>query len=194
MSPLQRLLSALAFAAAAQTAQAIPINYVATLTGAAESPPNASAGIGSALVVIDTDANTYTIHFDFSGLTGTTTAAHIHGPTAVPGTGTAGVITTTPAFPGFTTGVSSGSYDHLFDLTLASTYNAAFVTAQGSVAAAETAFAAALASGSAYLNIHSTAVTSGEIRGFLTQIPEPATLGLLALGGVGLFARRQRAH
>ncbi|HNE00787.1 MAG TPA: CHRD domain-containing protein, partial [Plasticicumulans sp.] len=134
MPRLPRLLSALAFAAVAHGAQAIPINYVATLSGAAEAPPNASAGTGSAHVVIDTDAHTYAIHFDFSGLTGTTTAAHIHGPTASPGTGTAGVMTTTPAFPGFVTGVSSGSYDQLFDMTVASTFNPAFVTAQGGLA------------------------------------------------------------
>ncbi|MBS0601561.1 MAG: CHRD domain-containing protein [Proteobacteria bacterium] len=192
MPRLPRLLSALAFAAVAHGAQAIPINYVATLSGAAEAPPNASAGTGSAHVVIDTDAHTYAIHFDFSGLTGTTTAAHIHGPTASPGTGTAGVMTTTPAFPGFVTGVSSGSYDHLFDMTVASTFNPAFVTAQGGLANAEAAFAAALASGSAYLNIHTTAVGLGEIRGFLTQIPEPASLGLLAIGALGLGRLRAR--
>lgn len=192
MSHLPRLFSALALAFAAHAAQAIPINYVATLSGAAESPPNASAGTGSAHVVIDTDTHMYSIHFDFSGLTGTTTAAHIHGPTAVPGAGTAGVITTTPAFPGFVTGVSSGSYDNVFDMTVASTFNAAFVTAQGGLANAETAFAAALASGSAYLNIHSTFVGSGEIRGFLTQIPEPASLGLLAIGALGLGRLRTR--
>ncbi len=63
MPRLPRLLSALAFAAVAHGAQAIPINYVATLTGAAESPPNASAGIGSALVVIDTEFAQESINF-----------------------------------------------------------------------------------------------------------------------------------
>jgi hypothetical protein len=149
-------------------AQAATITYVATLSGAAESPPNASAGIGNAIVDIDTSAHTMRVRVTFSGLTGTTTASHIHAATAVPGVGTAGVATTTPTFTGFPGGVTAGTYDNTFDLTLASSWNPAFVTAHGGTpATAETFFAASLAAGTAYLNIHSTFAAGGEIRGFL---------------------------
>jgi hypothetical protein len=166
--------------------------YGAALDGASESPPNASAGTGSTLVDYDDVLHTLRVQASFSGLTGTTTNAHIHGPTATAGTGTAGVMTTTPTFAGFPSGVTSGTYDNTLDLTLASSWNAAFVTANGGTAAgAEAAFAAALAAGTTYLNIHTSAFPGGEIRGFLTPVPEPATLGLMAAGALVVFRRRR---
>lgn len=173
------------------TAEAVPVTYRATLSGPAEEPPNASPGTGSTLVTIDTDAHTLHVSFLFADLVGTTTAAHIHGPTAIPFEGLAGVITTTPTFPGTPLGVTSGSYDESFDLTMTSSYNPAFLSNNGfTPAEAELALASALAEGRAYLNIHSTEFPMGEIRGFLTPIPLPASLlllfaGLLALGWAG---------
>ena len=69
------------------TARAAIFHYGATLTGDGES---SSTGSGSALVDVDTVANTMHVHVTFSGLTSGTTASHIHAPTASPGTGTAG--------------------------------------------------------------------------------------------------------
>jgi len=174
--------------------QATPILYNAVLSGAAESPPNASPGSGTAAVTYDPLAHTLTVDAMFLGLIGSTTAAHIHCCTAVPGTGTVGVATPTPTFPGFPLGVTSGTYYQLFDLTNTANFNAAFVSANGGTAAgAESALAAGLASGSAYFNIHTTFVPSGEIRGFLTasSVPEPATLSLLGLG-LGALAAASR--
>ena len=114
-------------------------------------------------------ANTLHVVVAFTDLLGTTTASHIHTPTPAPGTGTAGVATTTPSFPGFPLGVTSGTYDDVLDLMLASSYNPSFVTANGgTVASAEAALAAGILAGEAYLNIHTTVVPGGEIRGFLT--------------------------
>src|SRR5205807_1403985 len=107
------------------------ITYDAFLSGPSESPPNASPGTGFADVDFDTTANTMRVRVNFTGLAGTTTASHIHSATAVPGTGTAGVATTTPTFAGFPLGVTSGAYDNTLDMTMASSYNPAFITANG---------------------------------------------------------------
>ena len=159
----------------------------AQLDGPSEAPPNASPGTGFARVTYDSLARTLHVEANFTGLLGTVTAAHIHGATAVPLTGTAGVMTTTPTFTGFPAGVTAGSYDQTFDLTLASSWRAAFITASGGTAAgAEAAFAAGLQARATYFNIHSDQFPGGEIRGFLAPVPEPGVTGLVA--GLGLCA------
>jgi len=67
----------------------------ATLNAAQEVPPTGSSATGSAVIVIDTDANTLDYNITFSGLEGTETAAHIHG-FAAPGF-EAGPVHTLPA-------------------------------------------------------------------------------------------------
>ena len=105
--------------------------------------------------MIDIVAHTMTVDVTFTGFTGTTTASHIHCCTAVPDTGTAGVATTTPTFTGFPLGVTSGTYHVVLDMTLASSYNPAFVTAHGGIAGAEAFLFAGMEANESYLNIHS---------------------------------------
>ena len=84
----------------------------------------------------------------------------------------------------------------IFDMTLASTWNPAFIVAEGGTpAGAEAALVAGAAAGEAYLNIHSTVVPGGEIRGFLVQVPEPGTLSFAVAGLAGIFiaSRRRKA-
>jgi CHRD domain/PEP-CTERM motif len=189
------LIPSLAAAAAVFLAgEAHAVTFVTSLTGPAESPPNASPGIGTAVVTINDVTNIMDVNVSFSGLLGTTTASHIHCCTAVPGTGTAIVATEVPFFDSFPIGVTSGSYIHQFDLLDLASYNPAFANANGGTAAgAEAALLTGLNAGEAYLNIHTTVVPGGEIRGFLTAIPEPGTWALTILGAglVGAALRRR---
>lgn len=177
-------------------------SYSVLLTGPSEFPVNASPGTGSGSVVYDDLAHTLGLNVTFSGLTGTTTASHIHAPTTISGLGSeaqasaamnAGIATTTPSFAGFPLGVTSGSFGNTLDLTLASSWNPSYVTANGgTTAGAESAFAAALSAGKAYWNIHTSTFGGGEIRGFPTLVPEPATLILASAAVLGLLAVRRR--
>ena len=154
--------------------------YYTSLSGAIEVPSNTSPGTGKAVITID--GNFMRVQATFSGLVAQTaagapsgtTASHIHAPTAIPlsVTSTAGVATTVPTFTGFPSGVRAGTYDHTFDMTLASSYNPSYVTANGGTpASAFVALKTAIAAGRSYLNIHSNAFPGGEIRGFLLPCP-----------------------
>ncbi len=180
--------SALAMASAAPA-----ITYMAFLDGPSEAPPNASPGTGFAIVDLNIGAMSRFIDMNFSGLIGNTTAAHIHAATANPGSGTAGVATQTPTFTGFPLGVTSGSYTNTFDMSLSSSWNASYITANGgTTASAWSAFTTAVAQGRAYFNVHTNQFPGGEIRGFLAPVPEPGTLAALGLGAAALLRRRKR--
>ena len=179
----------------ATAAFAGPVTYTANLSGPSEASPNASPGIGFAVITIDDVAHALTIDATFSGLEGFTTAAHIHCCTATPGALAAGVVTQVPSFPGFPLGVQAGTFSNTYDLTLASSWNPSFLnnaTNLGSTASAEAALAAGAFEGRAYLNIHSTIYGSGEIRGFLEPVPEPGTWLMAAGALLGLALRRLR--
>ena len=186
---------ALAAALAAAPAAAAVYVFSAKLTGAAEAPPNASPASGLARVTFDDGLHTMTVDVNFADLIGNVTAAHIHAATPTPFSGVAGPATQTPTFAGFPSGVKNGSYLQTFDMSLASSYRAAYLAGFSGAAAAEAALITAAKGGQAYFNVHTTQFPGGEIRGFLTSVPEPATWGLMLLGfgtaGVMLRSRRR---
>ena len=185
--------AALAAAMLAVPAAAAPVAFVTTLSGANESPVNASPATGSVFVSFDIAAHLMRVVVDFDDLSGPNSAAHIHCCTTDPFAlnQTASVATTTPTFPGFGLLLDGGHYDRTFDMTLASSYRAQFITGNGgTTASAEQALFNGMLAGKAYFNIHSQQFPGGEIRGFL-QVPEPASF-TLALGALALMGAMRR--
>ena len=189
---LRSVLAAGAALAITGAAGAQVTTYRVFLNGPSEVPPNPSPGIGVGQVDVDAVAHTMRVQVTFSGLLGTVTACHIHAPTVNPFVLTAGVATPVPTFPGFPSGVTSGAYDMTFDTTMASSFNPAFVTANGGTpASAEAALFQAMADGKSYLNIHSSMFGGGEIRGFLLPCYPDCNLdGALTVADFGCFQTR----
>jgi hypothetical protein len=159
----------------ASHASALTYAVSASLDGLQETPPNASPATGTLTGSYDDGTNILLWSGSFSGLTGTTTNAHFHGP-AAPGVGPAGVQVGMTGATGdvFPLGVTSGSYSGSATIS----------------AAQETDLLAGLW----YVNIHSTTFGGGEIRGqvYLTVVPEPPTVALLLLGLFGLARAGRR--
>ena len=189
-----RIIVALALFLLAGPALAHSIDF----TGAFAAEASGATGTGSLSLEYDTDGHTLLIDASWSGLSGTTTIAHIHCCTTAPGSGTAGIAlgTGTPLnLPAWPVGVTSGSYLHVIDLTDPAMYSATFLTSSGGTATgAEQSLIANLTSRNAYFNIHSSTFPSGEIRTFVSVVPEPTTAGLLVTGLAALVWARRARH
>ena len=193
---MRRFLAPLASSVAA-ILMAVPASAA---TWVFESPlsPEVSGATGSGFVqaTFDTDAHTLAIDASWTGLTGLTTVSHIHCCVASPGT--VGVAVTPGTLPGFPVGVTSGTYSTTLDLTQPTTYTAGFLSTfgGGTLPGAEAALLSGLQSGTAYFNVHTNAFPAGEIRGFWSPVPEPATWAMMLLGfgvvGAAMRSARRR--
>jgi len=189
MNSMTKLFAVLVLAASSMTANAALITYQATLG------PEAVGATGSGSVELVYNTETWKLEIDatWSGLSGTTTVAHIHCCTAAPFTGTVGVAVTPGTLPGFPAGVTFGNYSATIDLTDPSSFTATFLTASGGTVASATAnLFAGLDAGKGYFNIHTNRFAGGEIRGFPQRVPEPGTLALMTVALGGLAAARRR--
>ena len=179
---MRRIFAPLASSVAA-ILMAVPAS-AATYVFASPLSPEVSGATGSgfAQAIFDTDAHTLAITANWTGLTGVTTISHLHCCVAPPGT--VGVAVTPGTLPGFPSVVTSGTYSTTLDLTQPTTYTGGFLNTfgGGTVAGAETALLSGLQSGTAYFNIHTNVFPSGEIRGFLSPVPEPAAWAMMLLG------------
>ncbi len=132
------------------------------LNGYEENPDISTVATGSFKVTIDDHAQTLAYELSYSGLEGTVTQSHIHfGKRAVNG-GISVFLCGTAVSPG-----PAGTPTCPADGTVSRTVTAADIigpTAQGIEPASFAELAAALRSGAAYANVHSTKWPGGEIR------------------------------
>jgi hypothetical protein len=141
MPNTKTMLAMLALAATVVSAgPAFAEKMKAALDAKSETPPNTSAGKGTADIDYDAASKKLSWKLSYSGLTGPVTAAHFHGP-AEPGKN-AGVAVAIP--------------------------NASKSPVEGSATLTD-AQAADLESGKYYVNIHTAANPGGEIRGQVTK-------------------------
>ncbi len=161
--------------------------FTATLDGSQESPAVVTTGSGTGSATFDPLTNMLSVDVSFAGLTGNTTNSHIHCCFSDPPSRNAGVaVGFVPT--GFPLGVTSGSYNATFDLLDSSIYTGSFLSTfgGGTATGARDALLAGMTDGTAYFNVHTATFGGGEIRGDITQVPEPSTMALVGIGGLAL--------
>ncbi|MBI2927724.1 MAG: immunoglobulin domain-containing protein [Verrucomicrobia bacterium] len=123
------------------------VTFTVTLSGAAERPtPVTTAGTGSGTLMLD--GNKLTVDITYSGLTGTVSAGHIHGPaTAEQATGVLQGLIPALGAAGGTAGTIKGEVN------------------------VNSATASHMINGLTYVNIHTSFAGGGEIRG--QAVPQP---------------------
>lgn len=167
------------------SAQAATSVYSFNLSSAQEVPTNLSTAAGSFQLTVDDVANTLGFvltAFNLQG--GAVTGAHIHNaPVGVNG----GVVFNLINNADFTGPVTVGAFQIPNSYALVGSNKAAGVTLADMINAEPWKF---------YVNLHTTNLPGGEIRGQVSPVPEASTFAMMALGlsVVGLIARRRRAE
>jgi hypothetical protein len=197
-----KMVIAIAFSLILCAAAQAQNHFLGFIDGAQENPPVPTTGTGTGTAFYNPNTQELTVDVSFSDLVGNTNNAHIHCCATDLSTNAGVAIHFVPN--GFPLGVTSGSFSHTYDLSLASSFDAGFLAASGGTAesarnrllnAMRVGVATAPLPGDssiAYFNIHSTFRPGGEIRGnIVPTIPEPAS-ALLLLSGLAMVARTRR--
>jgi hypothetical protein len=150
------LVTGLLMVAARPAAGETLVAFTALLNGAQENPPTTSPGQGVALVLLVKETNTVCYRISYAGLAGTEVLAHFHGP-AAPSQNAPVLVDISPS----PTPVGSPKHGCI----VFTKDNAKLLT-----------------KGLLYINIHTTAVNSGEVRGQVLptkvkygKVPAPAS-------------------
>ena len=157
----------IAMVAVAGFASAAMLTFSDPITEAQEVPPSGSLAAGIAWGTYDTDTNELKIDVLATGFDSTVTMAHIHN---------APVGSNGPVVRDLGVGTAPGfQYTNTAKMfTLTDVEEADFLA------------------GNYYVNIHSERIPSGEIRGQLNPVPEPATMIALGAGLAAIPARKRR--
>ena len=155
-------LSACLFCLFINSANAAIINLTAAINGNQEVPSTGSPGTGTGIITLDDVTKLLSWNITYSGLTGTPTVSHFHGPAPV----------------GSNAGVQ-------VDIVANSDGSIASPMI-GSVTITDTQ-ANDLLGGFWYINIHSNIFPGGEIRGQVNVLPIPAASLLIGSGLLCLF-------
>jgi len=143
----------------------ITINDI-VLDGFQPVPPTGSGAAGLASVIINTDTRNITINGMFQGLEGDVLFGHLHGPADIGQP--SGVIILPLLIEGdFMRSGTFSAFERLSPFQLN-----------------------AVLDSRSYLNIHSVAYPSGEIRGQVI-VPTPGGLAFIGLGGLAMTRRRR---
>ena len=149
-------------------AGAATLNLFATIDGNQEVPPSGSPATGTGTMVYDDVSNLLSWNISYSGMVGTPTVSHFHGPAAV--------------------GENAG-----IQVDIVANSGGSITSPMIGSATISDQQEGELLGGLWYINIHSSSFPGGEIRGQV--VPIPAAVWLFGSGLVGLIviARRKKA-